>query len=172
MDNENKTLKVTIFGAEYTLKAKASDSAMVYKIAEYVDNKMRFYVRETVSDTKVATPQKVYEELSSLKDADQESFWILGLNVKNMLMFKECVSLGGTDTTIVDPRIIFKRLLVKGVDSFILVHNHPSGNSKPSNEDIQLTNRIKDGAEILGMRLLDHMIIGENYFSFREQGLL
>ena len=118
-------------------------------------------------------PEQVYEEFKELKDADQESLWILGLNTKNKVMCKEMIALGGLDTTIVYPRVVFKRLLMADCSSVILVHNHPSGIPEPSADDIRLTTTIKDGCKIMDVKLLDHLVIGEGrYFSFREKNLL
>ena len=84
-----------------------------------------------------------------------------------------CISQGGTSMTVVDPKILFKRVVEQGdiVSSIILVHNHPSGNLKPSNEDDMLTKKIKEGGRLLDIPVLDHLIITpESYYSYRDKG--
>ncbi len=135
---------------------------------------MKLYIKEKCGFSIYTTsPEQVYEEFKDLADADQESLWILGLNVKNKVMCKEMVSLGSLDTAIVYPRMIFKRLLMTDSSSVIVVHNHPSGLPEPSTDDIRLTSVIKDGCKLMEMKLLDHVIVGEGqYFSFRERNML
>ncbi|MFA6291826.1 MAG: JAB domain-containing protein [Victivallales bacterium] len=135
---------------------------------------MKFHIKERPAMNYYAgSPALVFDEFKELSQADQESMWILGLNVKNRVQCKELVALGGLDTTCVYPRVIFKRLLMTDSSSVILVHNHPSGQVEPSNDDIRLTSVIKDGCKVFDIRLLDHVIIGEGtYFSFREKNLI
>lgn len=135
---------------------------------------MKLYIKEKCSFNYYTTsPEQVFNEFKDLANADQESLWILGLNTKNKVMCKELVALGGLDTTVVYPRIIFKRLLMTDSSSVVIVHNHPSGLPEPSNDDMRLTTTIKDGAKIFDIKLLDHLIVGEGrYFSFREKNLI
>lgn len=134
---------------------------------------MKFYVREEASKTSYSSSKEVYESIRDLNRADQESFWVLGLNSKNKEVLRECVSLGGINSTDIDPRIVFKRLLVAGCTAFIIIHNHPSGDPKPSNEDREITKRLRDGAKILHLVFHDHVIVGsDQYFSFKDGGLM
>ncbi|MCM1519658.1 MAG: DNA repair protein RadC [Lachnoclostridium sp.] len=106
---------------------------------------------------------------SQLEVIDHEEFWILLLSRSNQVKFKICISQGGTAATVVDIKMLLKRALDGLADSIILVHNHPSGNLRPSVEDERLTRRIKDGAAMLDIRVLDHVIIGQGgYYSFRD----
>ena len=135
---------------------------------------MKLFIKEKCSFSIYTTsPEQVYEEFKDLADADQESLWILGLNTKNKVMCKEMIALGGLDSTIVYPRVIFKRLLMTDSSSLVVLHNHPSGIPEPSADDIRLTTIIKDGCKLMDIKLLDHVIVGEGkYFSFREKNLL
>ena len=135
---------------------------------------MKLYIKEKCSFNYYTTsPEQVFNEFKDLSNADQESLWILGLNVKNKVMCKEMVALGGLDTTVVYPRIIFKRLLMTDSSSLVMVHNHPSGLPEPSADDIRLTETIKEGCKIMDVKLLDHLIVGEGrYFSLREKNML
>lgn len=135
---------------------------------------MKLFIKEKCGfNIYTTSPSQVYEEFKDLANTDQESLWILGLNTKNKVMCKEMVALGGLDTTVVYPRVIFKRLLMTDSSSVIMVHNHPSGLPEPSNDDIRLTTTVKDGGKIMDIKLLDHLIVGDGtYFSFREKNIL
>jgi len=111
--------------------------------------------------------------MMDLAKADQESFWAIGYNSQNQEVCNECLFIGGVDQCSVDKRILFKRLLMAGASKYMIIHNHPGGDCKPSKGDIKLTNKIKEGSEILDLELLDHVIIAEHkYCSFKEDNLL
>ena len=106
-------------------------------------------------------------------DLIHEEFWVLFLNRNNRIIQFENFSKGGLAGTVVDPRIIFKRALEHLASSLIIMHNHPSGNLKPSNQDIQITKDIVASGTFLQIKVLDHLIITEqDYFSFADEGLL
>lgn len=106
-------------------------------------------------------------------DLSHEEFWILLLNKANKVLEKILVSKGGLASTIADPKIIFKAALDHQAANVILAHNHPSGNLKPSNPDISLTKKLVEGAKILDLAILDHVILTDKgYFSFADEGLL
>jgi DNA repair protein RadC len=108
-----------------------------------------------------------------LRDLPNEEFWMLILNRANKLISKEPVSKGGINATLVDARMIFKPAILQNASSIILAHNHPSGNLKPSEEDIKLTKKLKDAGKLLDINVIDHLIIAENnYFRFADEGLL
>ena len=107
-------------------------------------------------------------------DKEKEHFWILGLNTKNVVQYADLVSLGSLSAAIVHPRETFRVAVMKATANIIVGHNHPSGDTKPSQEDILLTKRLCQAGEILGINVLDHVIIGSEgqYFSFRDNGLM
>ncbi len=108
-----------------------------------------------------------------LMDLEHEEFWIILLNRKNAVIKLERISAGGVAGTVVDPKIVFKKALDHIASGIILIHNHPSGNIKPSNEDIQLTKSMSEAARLLSLKILDHLIFTNNhYFSFADQGIL
>src|SRR5580658_2457896 len=108
-----------------------------------------------------------------LADCPGEVFGVLCLDQANGLKHFEKVSKGGITATYVDPRLIFRIALREEAVSIIVCHNHPSGNLRPSRADEILTARIKEGANYLDIKLLDHIIVGpQNYFSFADEGLL
>lgn len=109
----------------------------------------------------------------NLLDLPHEEFWIILLNRANVVMQKIQISSGGVAGTVADPKIIFKKAIEHACSSLILVHNHPSGNTKPSAADITLTKKAKEAGLLLDMPVLDHIIFTENdYFSFADEGLL
>lgn len=108
-----------------------------------------------------------------LKDLKHEVFGVLFLNRANKITRFEIISEGGITGTIADPRIILKKALDENAVGLIICHNHPSGNLHPSQADKDLTRKIKDAAQLLDIKLLDHIIISESgYFSFSDEGLL
>jgi len=108
-----------------------------------------------------------------LRDLHREEFWVLFLNQANKIVAQECISQGGISGTVVDSRIIFNKALQHNVSALILVHNHPSGNNKPSNADINITKKAAKAGKLLDIRVLDHIIIaGDRYFSFADEGYM
>lgn len=108
-----------------------------------------------------------------LADHHNEVFGVLYLDQSNGLLNFKLVSQGGITATYVDPRIIFKQALREEAVGIIVCHNHPSGNLKPSRADEILTTRLKEGANYLDIKLLDHIIVSpQGYFSFATEGLL
>lgn len=110
---------------------------------------------------------------SVLKDHPHEVFAVLFLNRANKILHFEIVSSGGLTGTVADPRIILKKALETGATSIVLSHNHPSGSLKPSRADEELTQKIRQAAMYLDIKVLDHIIVSdEGYFSFADEGLL
>ena len=108
-----------------------------------------------------------------LVDLNHEEFWILLLSRNCKILSKELISKGGLSGTVADPKVIFHIALQHQASSIILAHNHPSGNLKPSQQDIDLTKKIFNAGRILDIGVLDHIIIaGQSYFSFGDEGLL
>lgn len=103
----------------------------------------------------------------------KEYFKIILLDTKNNILKVSEISVGSLNSSIVHPREVFKEAIENSSSSIILVHNHPSGESEPSHEDIVLTNRLAECGKILGVRIIDHIIIGDGvFYSFKEEGLL
>jgi len=102
---------------------------------------------------------------------DREQFLVCGLDAKHRIIGINIVSIGSLTLAIVHPREVFKPLILMNAAAFICAHNHPSSDPTPSPEDRVLTQRLRQGAEILGIPLLDHVVLGEErYFSFADQG--
>ena len=103
----------------------------------------------------------------------REHFWAVHLDSKNKLLCLDPISTGSLNASIVHPREVFKSCLLSSAAAMLLVHNHPSGDPAPSNEDHEITARLKEASELLGIRLLDHVIIGTGrHYSFADSGLL
>ena len=104
---------------------------------------------------------------------NHEEFWVLHLAASGKLLSKQKVSQGGLSGATVDQRMIFRRAYGLGTDSIILCHNHPSGSLSISQEDIRITQAIRNSCALLGFRLTDHLVIaGAEFTSMAERGLL
>lgn len=112
----------------------------------------------------------VMEEMKRLK---KENFRIMALNTKNHVVAVETISIGNLNSSIVHPRELFRQAIRHAAAGIILVHNHPSGDSTPSREDLLITERIVEAGKIMGIEILDHIIVaGDGYLSFREEDIL
>lgn len=120
------------------------------------------------------TPSQIFNHFHyRFRDRRREYFVVLLLDGKNRIILEEQVSEGSLNQSIVHPREVFTRAVKESAAAIILVHNHPSGDPSPSREDREITRRLKEAGDVLGIRVLDHIIIGDgSYFSFVEQGLL
>lgn len=108
-----------------------------------------------------------------LQDLGVEKFMVCLLNNKNNVIRIESVGQGGLTGVVADPKIIFKTALLYNATGMIVAHNHPSGQLKPSTEDEKITQKLTEGANALGIRFIDHLIItAHGYFSFADEGLL
>lgn len=111
--------------------------------------------------------------LPKLEDLPHEEFWVILLSRSNSILQTVNISKGGVSGTVADAKIIFKTALQHQASGIILAHNHPSGNLRPSEEDKRLTRKLAEGARLLDLVILDHIIIGDNnYFSFADENLL
>lgn len=122
----------------------------------------------------VKTSHEIAEFLKvQLKDLNYEVFGIIFLNRANRIKHFEIISRGGITFTVCDPRIILKRALEENATSLVLTHNHPSGSTKPSRADEELTQKIKNAAKFFDIAVLDHIIVSEQgYYSFADEGIL
>lgn len=123
--------------------------------------------------TRYTAPRQVYETFAFLMKETKEMFLTLHLDGKNRIICMDLVSIGSLNQSIVHPREVFKTALLSNAAALILVHQHPTGDPTPSSEDLSITRRLREAGEILGLKVLDHIIVGENdYVSFVEGGLL
>lgn len=111
--------------------------------------------------------------MEELRHCDQEQVLLLMLNVKGRLLAEQMVSKGTVSQSVISPREIFMEALKHNAVYIILLHNHPSGEATPSQEDYQLTKRVESAGHLIGIELIDHIIIGDHsYYSFQEAGKL
>ncbi|WP_336687275.1 RadC family protein [Chryseobacterium bernardetii] len=110
---------------------------------------------------------------NQLSDLRTEEFWAIFLNNSNKVIHTSQLTQGGISQSIVDVRVLFKTALEYFSTGVIIAHNHPSGSMKPSKEDLNITQKIKEAGKVLSIQLLDHIIITQHsYFSFSDAGLL
>ncbi|MGB3468849.1 MAG: DNA repair protein RadC [Cyclobacteriaceae bacterium] len=124
---------------------------------------------------KISSSVDVYNLMKpEMLDLRHEEFWIIILNRANTVLRKEFISRGGVTGTVVDPKIIFKKVLDYRGTGTILVHNHPSGNSKPSRPDINITKKIVSAGQLLEISVLDHIIFTDyqGHFSFADNNMI
>ena len=109
-----------------------------------------------------------------LETCDREKFIVAYLTTKNEPIAIETISIGTLSASLVHPREVFKGAVLSNASSIALAHNHPSGHTNPSQEDVDLTNRLVEAGKIMGISIIDHIIIGssDNYYSFKENALL
>ena len=149
-------------------KAKASQLMSVFELgrrkgSDHINE--RYQVLDSYSAYRVIKPK--------LQDLKKEEFWVAFCNNANKIIRIERFSSGGMGSTVVDIRLIIRKALVLWSSAIVLFHNHPSGNLTPSRDDRQITNKIKKALTSMEIRLLDHLIVGNNtYYSFADEGLL
>lgn len=134
----------------------------------------RFQARPLVTLDRFTSPSQVFDYFHyELRDARRELFQVLLLDGKNRITRRVTVSEGTLNQSIVHPREVFAPAVRESAAAVIFVHNHPTGDPTPSKEDREITRRLQEAGELLGIRVLDHVIIGDgSYYSFTESGLL
>lgn len=137
-------------------------------IAEITTRKYRGKVPQPIRG-----PEDVLSLTKKLQKEEKEHFLVLLLNARHEVLRKETVSIGSLNASVVHPREVFKPALIHSAASIVLVHNHPSGDPEPSEEDLQITTRLKDAGELLGIGVLDHVIVASRgVVSLRARELL
>lgn len=122
---------------------------------------------------KVEGPNDVYTLCRHIAGRRQEEVHVLLLNARHHLIKRSLVVRGGLNSASVEPRELFREAVRASAAGLVVVHNHPSGDPEPSEDDVRLTRRLKDAAELLGITLLDHLVVSKGgYVSLREHGLI
>jgi DNA repair protein RadC len=133
---------------------------------------------------RVATPPDVHRVCADIANLAQESFHVLCLNTRNQLLNRHMITLGLVDTALVHSREVFRAAIQDGASAVILAHNHPSGDSTPSAEDLRITKQLIEAGRIVDIKVLDHVVIGRaiqpdgdqpgrlGFLSLRESGLV
>jgi DNA repair protein RadC len=138
---------------------------------ELAGRRQQFAARERA---RIKCSNDAYSYLKhQLRDLNHEEFWLVSLSRSGSVISETRISEGGVAGTIADPKKIFKYALDDLASGIVVFHNHPSGNLKPSEQDIALTKKIKEAGRLLDINLMDHIIITQkSYFSFADEGLL
>ncbi|MEN8192713.1 MAG: DNA repair protein RadC [Bacteroidota bacterium] len=150
-------------------KDKAATLAAAFEISRRVESQSKWY-----SDKKINSPADIAEIFGPLfRDEIKEKFVVICLNSANKIIRYEVISVGSLNSSIVHAREVFKVAIENNSANIILLHNHPSGNITPSNEDIQVTKRLVEAGKILEISVFDHIIIaGNNYTSFVDKKII
>jgi DNA repair protein RadC len=126
----------------------------------------------------LSNPHRVYNHIRKLiyiqdrVDREKEHFFVILLNTRNKVKCVDLISLGTVNASLVHPREVFRRAIREGAASILLAHNHPSGLTEPSEEDLKITKRLVEVGKIVGIEVIDHIIVGHKEFSFKERGLI
>ncbi len=147
--------------------AKATQIKAAFEIGRRVSTQTLDYKSKELTD-----PEKVYRLIKSkLKDYHKEHFYIIALNSRNYSIAE--VSVGSLNASIVHPREVFAEAIKNKAASVIFVHNHPSGDPEPSEDDLEITKRLVESGKILGIEVVDHIIVTKNnFYSFKENKLI
>lgn len=144
--------------------------------ADKLEKIMLFFKRLRYSEDKmeyIRSPKEAYQFFLFLDTSLVEEFWVCYLNTKGRVVNRKQVFTGSLNSLVAHPREIFREAVRLPCSSILVVHNHPSGSSEPSDEDIEITERLKEGGKMLGIECTDHIIIGRNeYTSMKELGYL
>jgi len=166
------TLK-TLFGTE---AVSTKPRSIRFKIIKAVWDTL--VVKDQITDyikpnTRISSSAETYNLFRFIAYETKEHFLCLHLDSKNKITCVDLVSTGSLNASIVHPREVFKSALLSSAAAMIFLHNHPSGDPTPSREDIEITTRLREAGELLGIRILDHIIIcEESYVSFADRGLI
>lgn len=121
----------------------------------------------------IRSPRDACQAAASIRLEEKEHFLTLYLNARNVMIHKETVSIGSLNANIVHPREVFRPAIARAAAALILIHNHPSGDVTPSQEDLNLTARLVEAGRLLGIEVLDHVIVSSrNYLSFRSESYI
>jgi DNA repair protein RadC len=146
-------------------------AAKACRIAAAVELGKRLATNPKDRRVHINSPQDVAELfVEDMRYLKQECFRVLLLNIKNEIVAIEEVSVGNINSSVADPREVFRPAVRRGSAAVILAHNHPSGNPEPSDADIEATQRLSAAGDILGIKVIDHIVIGDGTFISMRQG--
>lgn len=171
---ENDLHKLSKLSIKELQKFKGIGEAKAITIVSALELGRRRKEQDMQQRPRITCSKEVYELVKSdMLYLPHEELWVILLNKSNFVLKKQKVGQGGIGETIADPRIIFKLALENLASAMILVHNHPSGNLKPSTADRELTRKFKEAGKIMEITLADHLIFTDHsYFSFVDEDLL
>ncbi len=171
---DNNWHQLSLLSVQDLMKFKGVGEAKAISIATALEIGRRKSSQEVPEKKKISESKDAYQILKPyLSDLRTEEFWALFLNQNNKVIFQTQLTNGGISQSLVDIRILFKTALEHFSTAIIVAHNHPSGNLKPSQEDLKITKQISEAGKLMNISLLDHLIITQNaYFSFADESLL
>jgi len=171
---ENDLNKLGRMSIKELMQFKGIGEAKAISIAAAVELGRRRKSTDAALKKNISSSKDAFDEMVGvMTDLPHEEFWVMYLDRRNAVIKKMNVSKGGVTGTVADSKIIFKEAIQLLASAVILLHNHPSGNLKPSDADIQLTKKMVEIGKIMETPVLDHLIITDKgYFSFSDQGLM
>lgn len=171
---ENNWHNLSLLQISDLMKFKGVGEAKAISIATALEIGRRRAAQEVPEKIQIGESKDIYKVLQPyLSDLRTEEFWAIFLNQNNRILGKSKLSSGGINQSVVDVRILFKTALEHFATGIAIAHNHPSGNLKPSHDDLKITKQVSEAGKILNIQLLDHLIIAQNsYFSFADENLL
>ncbi|MNY19290.1 hypothetical protein D3C86_1527150 [compost metagenome] len=171
---ENNWHRLSQLSIKDLIKFKGVGEAKAISIATALEIGNRKSQQEVLEKQQIESSKDAFEILQAhLSDLQTEEFWAIFLNHQNKILYKTCLFRGGIASSVADVRVVFKTALEHFSTQIIVAHNHPAGSLKPSKEDINITQKIKDAGKLLDIDLLDHLILTQNkYYSFKDEGIL
>ncbi len=173
-DTQNNLNELAKLSVNDLQKYKGIGEAKAISIVAALELGKRRKISEVIEKKQITSSKDVSDIFGQkLGDLPYEEFWLLILNRANKIIELKKISAGGVSGTVTDVKIILKAAIEKTASGIIVCHNHPSGNIKPSNSDINLTKKLKNACELVDIPLLDHIIVSfSDYFSFADEGML
>lgn len=170
----NKFHRISELAIDDLMEIEGIGLSKACSIISALELSKRINIRECVDNFSVGSPKSVADIfMNILRDEMKEHFYVLLLDTKNKIISWDEISKGDLNSSIVHPREVFKYALKYSANSIICLHNHPSGEPTPSMQDIEITKRLQEVGNLVGIKLLDHIIIGYNkYISLREKGIM
>lgn len=170
----NNWHQLSLLSVKDLMKFNGIGEAKAISIITALEIGRRRAVQEIPERSVIGNSHDAYSILKNqLSDLRTEEFWAIFLNNSNKVIYTSQLTQGGISQSIVDVRILFKTALEHFSTGVIIAHNHPSGSLKPSKEDINITQKVKEAGKVLSVQLLDHIIVTQHsYFSFSDAGLL
>lgn len=170
----NSLTEISKIGIEQLRKFKGIGLAKAVNVIAALEFGSRRFTEPSEELNQIRSSNDAFDILNPLfLGLEKEEFWILLMNRANKVIAKKQISSGGVSGTVVDAKIVFREALDILASSIILAHNHPSGNLKPSQADLDLTKKLKLAGKSLDIAVLDHLIItNHGYLSFADEGLL
>jgi DNA repair protein RadC len=143
------------------------------RVLAAVEMGRRVWIRASAADRPIRGPEDVQERCGAYTASRKEHFFTLHLNTRHVVIREDLVSIGSLSASIVHPREVFRKAIMESAASLILVHNHPSGDPTPSDDDIRITLRLAEVGDLVGIPIVDHVVLGDDaFYSFRASKLL